>query len=293
VLSVEDAESVAAQVLEARLAAFKVDGDDARIARGEVYSGSIRKAAQTADLLEGITGKPPEAEVKRPDEPNVLAISRDDGRLPHLLLVQTVPSDGVPILHLMESPTGKDGDFRITWEAPMLPGTGLPTFDRRSVGTPVVRKGPGDLPTSPRDALRGLADHVSWPRPVDLTDYRTHGYSPAVRKAARQQAQAVAGQANFGEANEMIAEDTRTLLFEDGSAFVVGTLMRRTTFSVKDSSVLTPPEAFVFFVGDEQLSNRAVLRTMVFVGLRVPGQGDQFMPELIAAREQLVDAFGS
>ena len=36
-----------------------------------------------------------------------VAISRDDGEMPHLLLVQTVPESGVPQLHLMESRTGE------------------------------------------------------------------------------------------------------------------------------------------------------------------------------------------
>jgi hypothetical protein len=207
--------------------------------------------------------------------------------------VQTVPEDGVPVLHLMESRTGEEKDFRIVWEAPMLPGTSVPTFDRRSVGTPVLRGGSGDLTVSPHETLKELASYISWPQPEEIPDYRTHGYSPAVREAAEQQAGAVADQAELREKNWIVSDDTRTLLFEDGTGFVLGSLLRDTTFSVRPSSVLTPPDTFAVFADDAELTDEAVLRTSVFVALRVASEDRDLKPEMIAAREQLVDAWGS
>ena len=293
VLSVEDAESVASTVLTARHEAFQADGEDARTLQQKAYMSTARTAAEAADRLEGVLGEPAEEGSDTVPEPNVLAISREDGELPQLLLVQTVPEDGVPVLHLLESRTGEQKDFRIVWEAPMLPGTSVPTFDRRSVGTPVLRKGSGDLRVSPHETLKELASYISWPQPEEVPDYRTHGYSPAVRKAADQQAAAVADQAELREKNWIVSDDTRTLLFEDGTGFVLGSLLRDTTFSVRPSSVLTPPDTFAVFADDAELTDEAVLRTSVFVALRVASEEQDLKPEMIAAREQLVDAWGS
>ncbi|MFK5633214.1 hypothetical protein [Ornithinimicrobium sp. LYQ103] len=293
VLSVEDAETVAAALLEARHEAFQGDGEDARDAQQRAFMSTARTAAEAADRLEGVLGEPAEEGGDTVPEPNVLAISRDDGELPQLLLVQTVPDDGVPLLHLMESRTGEQKDFRIVWEAPMLPGTSVPTFDRRSVGTPVLRDGTGDLAVPPHETLKVLASYISWPQPEEVPDYRTHGYSPAVREAAQQQADAVADQADLREKNWIVSDDTRTLLFEDGTGFVLGSLLRDTTFTVRPSSVLTPPDTFAVFADDEEITDEAVLRTSVFVALRVASSEQDLKPEMIAAREQLVDAWGS
>ncbi len=292
-LTVDEAEAVAAKVLKARHASFQGDGDEVRDAQRSAYMGSARDAVEAADRLESVFGAPAEAGVDAPADPNVLAISREDGDLPLFLLVQTVPEDEVPVLHLLESRTGEHKDFRIIWEARMLPGTEVPTFDRRSVGTPVLREGQGDLLSSPRETLKELAAYTSWPQPEEIPDYRTHGYSPAVRKAAEQQAAAVAEQATLREKNWLVSDDTKTLMFEDGSAFVIGTLLRDTTFTVNDNAVLTPPETFVALAEDDEITDEAVMRTMVFVGMHVPAEGVEFKPEMIAAREQLVEAWGS
>ncbi|HSP59639.1 MAG TPA: hypothetical protein VLO09_01135 [Ornithinimicrobium sp.] len=293
VMSVADAEQVAGTVLERRHAALQGDGEEVVEDHRMSVMGSARDAAEAADVLEDVNGEPAEAEMDGPAEPNVLAISREDGELPQFLLVQTVPDDGVPVLHLMESRTGEQEDFRIIWEAPMLPGTTVPTFDPRSVGTPVLREGRGELLLSPRDTLKEIAAYTSWPQPEEIPEYRTHGYSPAVRDAAEEQAAAVEGQATLAEKNWLISDDTKTLLFEDGSAFVLGTLLRDTTFTVEPNTVLTPPEAFTALAGTEEISEEAVLRTMVFMGVRVPAEGVEFTPEMIAVREQLVEAWGS
>lgn len=293
-MSVEDAEAAATDVLEARLATLKADGKKARNASKKAYASSARAVVTGAEKTESVFGKSPEAKAKGPAEPNVLAISRDDGELPVVLLVQTVPKKGeAPVLHLMESPSGEAEDFRITWEAPMLPGTTLPAFDRRSVGTPVLRKGAGDLLTSPKKTLRNLAASLTWPRTEELAEYRTNGYGPAVRRANNSQADAVRDQATLRERNRLVDDRITTLVFEDGSAFVTGTITRHTTFTVRDNSILTPPESFRVFADDGELTDRAVLRTTVLVGMRVPSEETRFQPELIAAREQLVDAWGS
>jgi hypothetical protein len=293
-MSVDEAETVAADVLDARLAALKANGKKARRARAAAFAGSARTAAAGADRTEKVFGRSPESKAKKAAEPNVLAISREDGKSPVVLLVQTVPQKKkAPVLHLMESRSGEPEDFRITWEATMLPGTELPTFDRRSVGTPVLRKGAGDLASAPGKTLKHLAASLTWPRDENTTEYRTHGYGPAVRRANNSQAAAVADQATLRERNRLVDDRTRTLLFEDGSAFITGTIRRDTTFTVKDNSVLNPPESFRVFVNDAELTDKAVLRTTVMVGMRAPAKGEKFKPEMIAAREQLVDAWGS
>ena len=101
------------------------------------------------------------------------------------------------------------------------------------------------------------------------------------------------GQATLKEKNWLVSDDTKTLMFEDGSAFVLGTLLRDTTFTVEPNVVLTPPEAFTALAGIDQVTDEAVLRTMVFMGVRVPAEGVELTPEMIAVREQLVEAWGS
>lgn len=292
VLSLEEAEEAAGTILAARVEADQGDGDDVRDAQRMSMMGNVRKAHEAADQLESVTGEPPEVEVEDL-EPNVLAISRDDGELPMFLLVQTVPEEGMPLLHLLESRTGETKDFRISWEAPMLPGTEVPSFDRRSLGTPVLRTGQGDLADVPRDLLKELAAMVSYPQPDEDARIRTNGYAPSVRSAARDQADTVAGQARLLEKNWLVSDDTKTLLFEDGTAFVMGTLLRDTQFRVDSGSTLTPTESFRVFQDSSSLSEEAVLRTTVFVGLHAPTADADFAPEMIAAREQLVDAWGS
>ena len=90
----------------------------------------------------------------------------------------------------------------------------------------------------------------------------------------------------------MVSEDTKTLHFDDGSAFVMGTLLRDTQFRVDSGSELNPPDTFRVFQDTSVLTEEAVLRTMVFIGMRAPSADVEFKPEMIAAREQLVDAWG-
>ena len=294
IISIEDAEKVATKVLTHAALADQGDGREIRDEQRQAYMSTARQVAEAEDQLEAVFGAPEARDLdENPVEANVLAISRDDGQRPHYLLVQTVPEDSVPELHLMESRTGKLEHYRIVWEAPMLPGTKLPTFHPRSEGTPVLREGAGDLLEVPRDTLRRVAAYTSYPQPEEVPEFRTHGYSPAVRKAATAQAEAVAGQAELREKNWLISDDTRTLMFEDGSAFVIGALSRQTTFTVLPNSVLTPPDAFRIFQDSSSLSNEAVMKTVVFIGMRVPAENNEFIPEMIAVREQLVDASGT
>lgn len=293
-LPLEEAEEAARTVLTARFEADLGDGEDIKDLQRRSLMGNARTAHEAADQLEAVTGEPTQLDLEaEPLEPLVLAISKDDGELPMFLLVQTVTEeDGTPLLHLLESRTGESADFRIVWEAPMLPGTELPSFDRRSVGSPVLRSGSGELTMAPRDLLKSVAAYISYPQPDDIPDYRTHGYAPAVRRAAENQANAVAGQATLREKNWLVSEDTKTLLFDDGSAFVMGTLLRDTQFQVSDGSELNPTDSFRVFQDSAVLTDQAVLRTMVFIGMRAPSEQVEFKPEMIAAREQLVDAWG-
>lgn len=292
-VTLEVAEEAAEQVLTARVEADQGDGEDVQEAQEASMVGTVLTAHQAADRLEGVAGEPAEVDLEEdPVEPNVLAISREDDEEPVLVLVQTVPEDGVPWLHLLSSDSGDADDFRIGWEARMLPGTEVPSFDSRSTGSPVLRSGQGDLTMEPRELLRSVAAYTAYPQPEDVPDYRTHGYAPSVRYAAEDQAEAVDGQATLEEKNWLVSDDTRTLLFEDGSAFVMGSLLRDTRFTVNSGSELTPPDAFRVFQDSEVLTEQATLRTSVFVGMRLPSEDVSFKPEMIAVQEQLVDAWG-
>lgn len=294
VISVEEAEEVATTVLTAAALADQGDGSEIREQQQKAYMSTARQAAEAEDRLESVFGAPAERDLDEdPVEANVLAISRDDGELPHYLLVQTVPESGVPELHLIESRTGELDHYRIVWEAPMLPGTEVRDFHPRSEGTPVLRSGSGDLIEPPPDTLKRVAAYTSYPQPEEVPEFRTHGYSPAVRKAAVDQAEALSGQAELEEKNWLISKDIRTLMFEDGSALLIGALSRQTTLSVLPNSELNPPDAFKVFDNKDVLYNEAVLNTVVFMGLRVPSESNEFTPEMIAVREQLVDASGS
>lgn len=296
-VSVEEAEAVAAGLLEARRVALKTsDTATFQESADAAMAGSARQVISGSRTLESVFGKTADAELSQAPEPNVLSISREDGEGAAYLLVQTVPDpESAPWLHLMSSPSGEAADFRIVWEAPMLPGTEIPAFDRRSVGTPVLRSGQGELRDAPRDTIKALAAWISWPLPDDDTNpgIRTHGYVPAVRDAAEAQAAAVAEQARLREKNWLVSDDTTTLMFEDGTALVVGSILRDTTFTVNAGSTLTPPDSFRVLAGDDSISEEAVLRTMVFVAMRVPSEEIDFKPEMLAAQEQLVDAWGN
>lgn len=228
-----------------------------------------------------MTGEPPKGD-QAALEPNVLAISRADDQSPELILVQTTPAGRLPELHLLSRPAA-GGGFRIVWSAPMLPETEVGTFDRRSVGSPVLRSGGGDFVIPPGTALTGLAAYIDYPA-TDAPDVRTNGYAPQVRKSADEQAQAVAAQASLQETNTLTADDYATLVQEDGSGITFGVIDRETVFDVRAGSRLIAPDEFTGLGGAEVMTDSATLRTSVFVAMRLPVQ--EGPPELIAAREQ-------
>lgn len=290
VVSLEEAEGLAQELLTRAARSTQHDAGEAEQHIVNAFRGPTREAALAADRLEPVTGKPQERDLQQePVQPNVLAISRDDGLSPDLILVQTAPEGELPELHLLSGPES-GGGFRITWSAPMLPGTKVGTFDRRSVGSPVLRKGGGDFGVPPERALNALADYVDYP-PSDATDVRTNGYAPQVRKNADAQADEVAQQATLREQNSLTADSVHTLSMEDGSGITFAVLDRETVFDVRDGSRLIPPATFTTFVDDESLTDSATIDTVVFVAMRLPA--DEGPAELIAAREQVVDASGS
>ncbi len=292
VMSVEDAEAVATQLLTSNETVLAKDGDAIKDELEATYRGPALEAAIAADLLEPVTGNPESRDlIADPIEPNVLAISRDDGQEPNVLLVQTVPDTGNPILYLMTSPTGTD-KFRITWSAPMLPDTDIGTFDRRSLGSPVVRDDTeaDDLAQAPRTVLEEFADYINYPVGAQ-PEMRTNDYAPQVRKAAAAQIEEVKRQADFTETNSLSDSRIWTLLREDGSAITFALLDRESTFDIKSGMELTPPKPFLVFADDDSLTDSATLDTHVFVAVMIPkGSGP---PEMIAAREQIVGASGS
>ncbi|MGB3592663.1 MAG: hypothetical protein WA994_00675 [Ornithinimicrobium sp.] len=292
VMSVEDAEAIASDLLTKAEAVRKGDGEMIKEELDDAYRGPAREAAAAADTLESVNGNPDSRDlIADPIVPNVLAISRDDGEKPDILLVQTVPDVGAPVLHLMTGPSGTDS-FRIAWSAEMLPGTDVGAFDRRSQGSPVKRDDTemGDLVQAPQDVLQDLASYIDYPVEANA-QMRTNDYAPQVRQAAVAQSEEVAPQADFTETNSVSEENIRTLLREDGSAITFAVLDRESVFDIESGMELTPPEPFVAFAGDDSLTESASLDTDVFIAVVIPtGSG---APEVIAAREQIVGASGS
>jgi hypothetical protein len=289
-VTIDEAEAIAKSLLTSAARSTQGDGEDVRYYMVQSFAGPARDAAVAADGLEDVEGEPPSRNfTTEPVVPNVLAVSREDGDSPAAILAQTVRPDGLPELHLMTRPAGSE-EFRITWSAPMLPGTEVGTFDRRSVGSPVLRGGSGGLAQSPGAVLEDLADYIDYP-PRDVADVRTNGYAPQVRENASEQADAVSVQATFSESNRVTAGNTVTMLLEDGSGLTFAVLDRESVFDVRDGMELIPPDAFAELAGDSSITESATLNTYVFVAMRIPA--DEGEPEMIAAREQVVSASGS
>lgn len=289
VISTEEAEEIAADLLTSAAQVNNGDGEDIEDAAAAAYRGNTEIAALAADELEEVTGAPDERDlIADPVEPNVLAISREDGESPLLLLVQTVPDAGPPELFVMASP-GEPEDFRIVWSAPMLPGTDIGTFDRRSLGTPILREGSDGLSQTPEDLFDGLAASIDYPL-GEVEKYKTNGYAPQVREAGDAQADEVSEQAEFTETNTLRTQ-TYTFYREDGSAVTFAALKRDSDFDVRSGMELTPPEEFLVFEDDDSITDRARLNSYVYVAMTIPT--DDARPEMIAAREQLVSASGS
>lgn len=263
------------------------DGADIRDALGSAFAGPAREAAVGADALEGVLV---DQFTPATDNPTVLAISRDDGEQPGFIVVQTTPEGAAPELHLLASDSGADG-FRVVWSAPMLPGTDLGSFERRSEGSRVLRgDDAGGLAVAPDPLVDRLGNYLEYPDAVDY-DVDTNGYAPAVRASGAEQADEVAGQATFALRHYTDAENTHTLYLQDGSAFVFGVMSRRALFDVEPGSFLRPPESFRVLAGDAEINDQANVRAVVFVGVHVPAEEGR--PELIAVSEQITQAEGS
>ncbi len=288
-MSIEEAEQIATDLLTKAALTQNGDGSDIEDDGKGAFRGNTAIAATAADQLEKVNGEPETRDViSDPVEPNVLAISRDDGESPLLMLVQTVPASGPPELYVMSSPSTPD-NFRIVWWAPMLPGTDIGAFDRRSAGSPIVRKGKGDLPQSPKQLFSALADYIDYPE-REVLRVKTNGYAPQVRKAAKGQASAVSQQAEFSESNTLKTK-TYTFLREDGSAVTFAALKRESDFDVRSGMELTPPDEFLVFDDDDSITRRARLNSYIYVAMTIPL--DDQRSEMIAAGEQLVSAVGS
>lgn len=288
-LSIGEAESIADEVLTAAAQSTQSDGSAAEADMEAAYAGPALEAAQAADKLEAVEGNPPAIDlIVNPIEASVLAISRDDGEEPAVILAQTVPGSGVPELYLLASQDGTE-DFKIVWSAPMMEGTSVAAFDRRTAGTPVIRSGGGDFGSTPGDALNSLANYADYPV-TGVQGLNSNNFAPQVRANAVAQAEAVEIQASFVESNAVMPDTALTLELEDGSGMTFGVLERTSTFTVKDGMELTPPDTFTTFVDDESITNEATLDAYVFVALTLPADDDHL--QLIAAREQVVGASG-
>ncbi len=293
VVPVEEANSAAVRVLTAARLARTGSGQEAAQARDDAFSGQGLQGAGGAHKLRDVAavaegGDP----LIDPTEANVLAVSRDDGEHPWLMVVQTVPDTGQPVLHLLNSPDDADA-FRIINSAPMLSGTEVGGFHPRGVGSPVVREGRGDLPVEPEALLGDFASLLDYPsEDGDGADIRTNGYAPQVRDAADEQAEEVSVQADFTQEHRVMPKTIRTIERANGSALVFAVLERTDTFDVHEGMTLNAPEMFTALVEDQdQITEEAAMTTLEFVVLEVPA-GDEAAPRLLAVREQLVGAQG-
>jgi hypothetical protein len=288
VISVEEAEEAAAQLMRQAADSQVVDIEEAMELNEETFVGSELRAAQAATTLRE-AGLRPVIDY-HPTGTNVLAISREDGESPAFMVVQSVPESGLPELHLMVSED--DGaTWKIGWSAPMLAGTEVGTFDPRSEGSTVLRDTRGELSNYPSGVVDRLFEILNYPFAEERPDFRTNDYGPQVREATEAQAASVSEQATLTSEHSLRSGTLRTIELADGSAIMFPVLERTSTFEVKDGMILKPPPAFVHLTGDDTITNSAELRTLVFLAVHIRTDGGA--PEVIAAREQVFDASGS
>lgn len=287
VISVEDAEAVAARLMRTAADSQVGDVDEAAELNEKAFVGSELKAAVAATTLRE-AGLRPVIDYA-PNGSNVLAISREDGESPAFMVVQSVPESGLPELHLMVSED--DGEnWKIGWSAPMLPGTKVGTFDSRSEGSTVLRDTRGDLSNYPSGVVDKLFEILDYPFAEERPDFRTNDYGPQVRKAMQAQAASVGEQATMTSTHSLRSGTLRTIELADGSAIMFPVLERTSNFDVKDGMILKPPTAFTHLTGDDTITESAKMSTLVFLAVHIRTDGGA--PEVIAAREQVVSASG-
>lgn len=288
VISVEEAETVAAQLMRTAADSQVADADEAAELNETAFVGSELLAAEAATTLRE-AGLRPVIDYA-PSGPNVLAISRDDGESPAFMVVQSVPESGLPELHLMVSQDGGE-NWKIGWSAPMLAGTTVGTFDPRSEGSTILRDTRGELSNYPSGVVDKLFEILDYPFAEDRPDFTTNDYGPQVRKATEAQAASVSEQATMTSTHALRKDTLRTIELEDGSAIMFPVLERTSTFDVKDGMILKPPTAFTHLTGDDTITNSAKMKTLVFLAVHIRTDGGA--PEVIAAREQVISASGS
>lgn len=289
VVSVDEAEQIAYSLL--RHAHFSQVAGGAKIAERQqaAFEGAELEAAEGVTRLRRVEITSPVSYTF--EEPNVLAISREDGEQPWTILVQSVPEDESSLPELHEIRSEDDGaTWHLSWSAPMLPGTSIGEFDRRSEGTPLLRDGRGDLEQDPREVVDAFLEYVAYPLESDLEEIKTYGYGPAVREQLRNQAAAVDVQAAFTNTHEVREDTLRSYQMADGSALTLVVVDRDSVFDVRSGMELTPPESFTAFVDDRSITERAQVDSLLFFAIHVP-EGDG-VPEVVAAREQVVGASG-
>lgn len=289
VVSVDEAEQIAYSLL--RHAHFSQVAGGAKIAERQqaAFEGAELEAAEGVTRLRRVEITSPVSYTF--EEPNVLAISREDGEQPWTILVQSVPEDESSLPELHEIRSEDDGaTWHLSWSAPMLPGTSIGEFDRRSEGTPLLRDGRGDLEQDPREVVDAFLEYVAYPLESDLEEIKTYGYGPAVREQLRNQAAAVDVQAAFTNTHEVREDTLRSYQMADGSALTLVVVDRDSVFDVRSGMELTPPESFTAFVNDRSITERAQVDSLLFFAIHVP-EGDG-VPEVVAAREQVVGASG-
>lgn len=287
VISTDEAQEVADQLLGDAAQSQNADPEEAAELNERAFVGSELRAAEAATALREVDITP--VIDYHPTDANVLAISREDGESPAFIVVQTVPESEVPELHLLVS-QDEGESWKIGWSAPMLPGTQVGTFDSRSEGSPVIREGRGQLSNYPSYVVDMLFQILDFPFDEERPDFRTNDYGPQVREAIQEQADSVSEQATLTQEHSLRTNSLRTIELADGSALTFPVLERTTTFDVRDGMLLQPPTAFAFFAGDDSLTERAEMTTLVFLAVHIRADGGD--PAVIAAREQVVGASG-
>lgn len=293
VISAAEAEETIVRLLGAASDSIEETGEEAEELRQQAFAASELLAQRAARRIERLGGG--EAEfVFDPavDEPLILAVSRldpEDEDSPGVILAQTVPESDMPVLHLAVYNADVE-DYRITWQAPMLPGTELPTFERLSQGSPLLpASDAGELFASPNDILDSLVAELAYPDPEDTEDIDAGSYLEELQVQFADQEEAVADFATFSQTHGVRVSSIQTLEAPNGSALLLAVITRDSIFEVISGQQLDTPSVFRALADVGVVYDEATVSTAIFVAIEISEEGPA---ELIAVREQFVDAQG-
>lgn len=254
-------------------------GEGLRAAKARVKLASVRPTAAGSSIL-------------APQEPRLLAVSRGFG-YPRIMVAQTLAAkDSIPILHLLTSPDAAT-PYRISASATMLPLSTVTPFDPLSEGSPQVSGGRG-LAVTPSVLLKAYAAGMAFPaKAVTNPPFTADAKAAQVRSGAAQVAKAVASQASFSRAHNVVRDSVYAVRQANGDALVFGVIERTDSFTVKSGQAVNTSDnaEFVRLTGKKRITRSASITTLEFVVFAVPRSTGR--ATLVAASEQVVAGSGS